>query len=356
MMISSYIRVRLERNHYGRKLFPMLSEISNTWIISVFSSIIMSLIVYMTGIYITFETVILISVVTVILSFNYSYTLLSPGYTLGFPFLIILLYSKFGLDTSRFPVEGQTGWLILMGMLLIVEALLHYGVRRQHVYPEISPSYRGLWINQLYIRRFMFLPFIVLMPSGTMLSAHEGWFFFPNNISSYQFALFPFFIGMNEVVEQRKEATLAKRKAKLIALLGVIVMGLAIGSYFISWFSWLTVITAILGRLFIQYYVRTNTTKSCYFALKDQLKVLTVIPHSFADLLGVESGDEIICVNNVPVKDIDDFKQALYEEKDTIQIQTYNHITKTSKQIKRSISKKDKRHLGIVFVTKPCSE
>ncbi|MBB5146172.1 hypothetical protein HNQ35_001373 [Cerasibacillus quisquiliarum] len=352
MIISSYIRVRSERSDYGRKLFPMLSEMSHTWVISIVASMILSMFIYLTGIYITFEAILLISIVTVILSFNYRYRFLSPSYTLGLSFLMILVYSKLGIDTSRFPIESISGWLILTGMLLIVEAFLFYSVQRQQLYSEISPSYRGLWINQLYIRRSMFVPFIVYLPSGTVETAST----FSTELISFQLTIFPFFIGLNEVVEQQEEVPLAQRKAKYIALLGVIVMSLAIGSYVISWFSWVTLCIAILGRLFIQYYVKADTMRSYYFALKDQLKVLTVIRDSYADRLGIESGDEIIRVNGSLIKNIDDFNEALYDEKNTIKIHAYNPITKTNKQIKRTISQKDKRNLGIVFIMKPYSD
>lgn len=352
MIISSYIRVRSERSDYGRKLFPMLSEMSHTWVISIVASMILSMFIYLTGIYITFEAILLISIVTVILSFNYRYRFLSPSYTLGLSFLMILVYSKLGIDTSRFPIESISGWLILTGMLLIVEAFLFYSVQRQQLYSEISPSYRGLWINQLYIRRSMFVPFIVYLPSGTVETAAT----FSTELTSFQLTIFPFFIGLNEVVEQQEEVPLAQRKAKYIALLGVIVMSLAIGSYVISWFSWVTLCIAILGRLFIQYYVKADTMRSYYFALKDQLKVLTVIRDSYADRLGIESGDEIIRVNGSLIKNIDDFNEALYDEKNTIKIHAYNPITKTNKQIKRTISQKDKRNLGIVFIMKPYSD
>lgn len=352
MIISSYIRVRSERSDYGRKLFPMLSEMSHTWVISIVASMILSMFIYLTGIYITFEAILLISIVTVILSFNYRYRFLSPSYTLGLSFLMILVYSKLGIDTSRFPIESISGWLILTGMLLIVEAFLFYSVQRQQLYSEISPSYRGLWINQLYIRRSMFVPFIVYLPSGTVETAAT----FSTELTSFQLTIFPFFIGLNEVVEQQEELPLAQRKAKYIALLGVIVMSLAIGSYVISWFSWVTLCIAILGRLFIQYYVKADTMRSYYFALKDQLKVLTVIRDSYADRLGIESGDEIIRVNGSLIKNIDDFNEALYDEKNTIKIHAYNPITKTNKQIKRTISQKDKRNLGIVFIMKPYSD
>ncbi|HEY4599745.1 MAG TPA: PDZ domain-containing protein [Cerasibacillus sp.] len=349
IMISSYIRVRSERSNYGRKVFPMLSEISHTWIITVVASIILSIFIYLTGIYITFETVMLISVITVILSFNYSYIFLSPSYTLGFSFLIILLYAKLGVDNSRFPVESVSGWLILIGMLLIVEAFLFYSVKRNQLYPEIFPSYRGLWLNQLYIRRLMFMPFIIFIPSGTL----ETTINLSTELSSFNLALFPFFIGLNEAVEKHQGVSLAKKKAKFIALLGVIVMALAIVSYLIPWFTWIVIFIAIIGRIFIHKYVKADTMKSYYFALKDKLKVLMVIRGSYAERLGIESGDEIKCVNGVSIKNMSDFKKALNMDEKMIQIEAYNQTTKINKQIKRAINQKDKQNLGIIFITTP---
>src|SRR5699024_2970675 len=109
---------------------------------------------------------------------------------------------------------------------------------------------------------------------------------------------------------------LAVRKlTKPMIYLGIVVLGMAIGSIYIPVLSLAAVIVAILGREFINYRYRVKENEMIPFFRKinDGCKVLAVIPGTPADRLEILPGETIIKVNGMKISGMHDFYQALQQ-------------------------------------------
>src|SRR5690625_1388212 len=91
MIITGHKRIQKERSYFGFKIFNLFSEWKRTWIISITAGLFISLLTLGVGFVFSYETILLLSVVTILLSMNFRCTMLSPSYTIGITYLLLLL-------------------------------------------------------------------------------------------------------------------------------------------------------------------------------------------------------------------------------------------------------------------------
>src|SRR5690625_4223296 len=177
-----------------------------------------------------------------ILSIVSIFNLLSSSYTIGNTYLLILL-SPHNLENQSyvspdlFANVNVLSLLFLLGIFLFVEAILLVRMKRNDAYPELSLSDRGIWIGQLRLKKLSLIPFFVLIPHGLISSFAPYWPSIAIGEEKYGLLLVPFIIGFDHIVKGSLPQVAAKRLAKSISLLGVIVLAIAIGSIYVSWLS-----------------------------------------------------------------------------------------------------------------------
>src|SRR5690625_3213653 len=91
IMIVGNKRIRQERNQFGVKIFDVFSEWKKTWIISMLAGLLISLLNLGLGIVLSYETILVLSIIVILLSISFRLSLLSASYTMGITFLIVLL-------------------------------------------------------------------------------------------------------------------------------------------------------------------------------------------------------------------------------------------------------------------------
>src|SRR5699024_11449710 len=96
-LFAGWKRIREERNLFGIKIYDVFSEWKKTWLIAVISGLTISLVTLGIGIVLTWETILLLNIVVIILSIILRFTLLLPIYIIGITFLF-LFFSSFLLD------------------------------------------------------------------------------------------------------------------------------------------------------------------------------------------------------------------------------------------------------------------
>ena len=153
IMIVGYKRIRQERNQFGVKIFDVFSEWKKTWIISLLAGLFISLLNLGLGIVLSYESILILGIVVILLSISFRISLLSASYTLGITFLVVLLSPlllKFQsvLEIKSLTEIDLTALVILLSIFLFAEAILLRNVKREETFPELSLSDRGLWIGQ----------------------------------------------------------------------------------------------------------------------------------------------------------------------------------------------------------------
>src|SRR5699024_1101766 len=90
-ILMSHKRIKKERRQFGRKIFPPLEETKSTFWLSIVSSILISVLAIVFGLYFSNEIMLILIVVVFLLSITASSTLLSASYTIGITFFLALL-------------------------------------------------------------------------------------------------------------------------------------------------------------------------------------------------------------------------------------------------------------------------
>ncbi len=362
VFIIGYKRIQRERSHFGVKIFNVFSEWQNTWIVSILAGLFISLLTIGLGVVFSYETVLVMSIVVIVLSVTFRLTLLSASYTIGITYLLILLsplllkFQTF-IDIDLFSMIDLTSLVILLGIFLMVEAILLRTVRREETFPELALSDRGIWVGQHHLKKLSVIPFFVLVPSGMITPFAPFWPYFSVGDESYSILLIPFIIGFDYIVRGNLPQDAAKKMSKSVSLLGLIVILLAIGSIYISWLSIIAVLIAIVGREFINYKHRVEDKSLLpYFnPVVTGLKVLAVIPGTPGDRLGILVGETIMKVNGQEIKNVQDFYIALQESGAYFKIDVLNDENEV-RFVQGALYEGDHHELGLVFVGSPYRE
>lgn len=364
IFLVGYKRIKEERRQFGFKLFDSFSEWIRTWKLSLLLGVFISLVTIGAGMVFSYDVIILLAIVSIILSLTLNYSMLSPSYTIGFTFLLILLSSlilenQSIIDPKLFTGVNFTSFAVLLGIFLIVEALLLKRTNRNETFPELVLSERGLWIGQHRLKKLSIIPFFVVVPSGLIIPFAPFWPFFDIGGESYGLLLIPFLIGFNHVIRGSLPQLAAKRLTKSMILLGSLVLIFALGSIYapLSWFSIIAVIIAILGREFINYKHRINDKESsAYFQpIDDGVKILGVVQNSPADRLGVLVGEKIVKVNGKKIYDGNQFYNCLSDGSVNFKLEVIDDAGEI-RHVQSSLYEGDHHELGIIFTSKPYRE
>src|SRR5690625_420548 len=166
ILFVGYKRIQRERNNFGVKIFDVFSEWKNTWMISILTGLFISLLTIGLGLVFSYETILILSIIVIILSISFRLSLLSASYTIVITFLLILLSSlllRFQkvIDIDLYSMIDFTSLVILLGIFLIAEAILLRTVSREETFPDLSLSDRGIWIGQHRLKKLTIIPFFV---------------------------------------------------------------------------------------------------------------------------------------------------------------------------------------------------
>lgn len=357
VFVAGYERVKRDRANFGFKVFDVFTEWKGTWLVSIFFGLVISVITLGVGIVFTYETIYLLSIVVILLSLTYKFSLLSASYTVGITYLLLLILPNILNQTPYagshlFSNTNFTGLTILLGLFLVYESILLWRTKRNETYPNLVISNRGVLIGSHDVKKMSLIPFFVLIPSGMITPFASFWPYFSLGGESYSLLLVPFIVGFSHSITGSLPREPAVKLAKSILLLAFIVLLLAAGSIYISWLSLIAVIVAILGREFINYMFRTNDKqKRPYFTEMHQgLKVLGVIPGSPADRLDILVGEVITKVNGRPVNNTDQFYESLRQSGAFIKLDVVDDNGEV-RFINNAVYEEDHHELGIIFIT-----
>ncbi|WP_330948850.1 PDZ domain-containing protein [Virgibacillus sp. MG-45] len=359
-MILGFKRIKKERNHFGTKVFDVFSEFKNTWILSVCFGMILSIVMVGIGVVFSYETVLVLSGIIILFSLIAGLTLLSPAYTIGVLFFILWLapfimeYQTF-FTADLFSEVNFTGIVILLGLLLFIEGFLYFRVRRNETFPELSLSSRGGWIGQLRMKKILFLPFLLVVPTGMITPFASFWpYFSVGDEQTFSIIILPFVLGIEQVVRGTLPELAAKRMAKPLFLLASIVLVLGFLSMYVTWLTLLAIVFAVAGKEFINFRYRSDEqNKKPYFCQTEKgITVLSVIPGTPASRLDIQVGEIISKVNGIKINSADQFYEALQESRASFKLDVLDENGEL--RFVQSVLYEGEHHeLGLLFVTAP---
>src|SRR5690625_1212373 len=83
LLISVARRIKSDRINFGMKMYDYFNEVKQTFLFTLIFSVFISSLAILFGFVFTFEMLMLLTIVTILLSITGSFHLLSPAYTLG---------------------------------------------------------------------------------------------------------------------------------------------------------------------------------------------------------------------------------------------------------------------------------
>lgn len=360
--ITSYWRIKRERYNFGTKVLDPFTEWKNTWVLSFIIGLFFSLLFLGIGFVFTKELILLLSIVIILLSVTFRTTLLSPSYTIGITFLLVLilpslLKQQTYLSANLFMNVNLTSLAILLGLFLFVEAILISRMKRNETFPGLSVSSRGVWIGEHHLKKMSVIPFFILVPTGIIAPFADYWPYFSLGENTYSLLLVPFILGFDFTVRGGFIEEVANKLAKSITILAITITLLSIGSIYVSWLSTIAIITAIIGREYITYKHRIKDKENvAYFNKLDQgLKVLAVIPGTPADRLDILVGETITKVNGIEVNNTDSFYEALQKTGAFFKLDIIDDAGEV-RFVQNAFYEQDHHKLGLIFTAKPYGE
>lgn len=320
VLLSGIRRIKHERENFGIKIHNVFSEWKHTWMFALLSGLILSFITLGIGMVFSFETIFVLSIIAIVLGLTLRFTMLSPSYTVGITFLLLMALPLLQNNVSNFPFDkfaaastNYAGLVVLLGLLLIIEAIMIGRLKDRDWFSDLMLSKRGKWVGMHHLKKATIIPFFVLVPSGMITSFASFWPYISIGGETYGVLLVPFLLGFDHLVIGSSPKKACSYFAKSVGLLGVIVLGLGIGSIYITWLSIIGAVIAIVGQELIRYRHRVCDQQQMpyYHHAGDGLKVLAIIPGSPADRLGIKIGEIIHKVNDQKVFTAEAFYRAL---------------------------------------------
>src|SRR5690625_2852484 len=156
VIIVGFNRVKRERLQFGSKVFDYFTEWKNTWLLSICDGLVISLLLLGIGVVFTYETMMLLSAVIIVLSIVSRFSLLSASYTIGITYLLILLSpllleNQTYMTPDLFANVNVLSLLVLLGVFLLVEAVLLVRLRSEEHTSEFQS--RGHLVCRLLLEK-----------------------------------------------------------------------------------------------------------------------------------------------------------------------------------------------------------
>ncbi len=359
IVLAGMQRIKRERKDFGIKLFDVFSEWKYTWATSIILGVIISALTIGLGIVFSYSTVLLLCLVTILVSITGKFSFLSASYTFGISY-VLLLFLPFLLEkqdfipNDLFSSVDYSGFTVLLAMLLFAESMLLLQARKGPTYPELTSGNRGGWVGQHHIRKMSIIPFFILIPSGSIAPFAAYWPYFTVGGESYSLLLVPFIVGFNHLVRGSDPVRAAGKLANTTLALSIVIWICAFISIYYPWFSAVGIISAIVGREFINYRHRSmDQQKTGFFQTSDKgLKVLAVLPGSPADRLEIVAGETITKVNGNKIYSLTAFYEALQESGAYFKLELLDKAGE-NRFLQGALYEGDHHELGIIFTSNP---
>lgn len=350
----------MERQHFGVKIFVRFTEMKNTWLPAIIVGLMFSIAMIAAGVVFSYGTLLALSVITILLSLNLRFTLLSASYTIGLTYILLLfLPTALGyqnvIEPEFFAETNFTALTFLLGFVLIIEAVLMRRVKRNQSFPKLVMSDRGIWIGQHRLEKLSVIPMLLIVPGGMIEPFAPYWPLLEiGENGSYGFILFPFLLGFSHTVRGTLVPIAAKSLSKQIIFLGIIVIIVSAAGLYIDGMSLAALILAILGREFITYRFRVkDKKKNPYFQPHPNgLKVLGVIPGTPAERLEIQTGEVITKVNEQKINSPDMFYEALQGSGAYFKLEVLDDQNEI-RFVQSPFYEGDHYRLGLIFMKEP---
>ncbi|SFM22449.1 hypothetical protein SAMN04487943_11063 [Gracilibacillus orientalis] len=356
LLLSGYWRIKKDRQHFGTKVYPYFHETKHTWSISIIIGLILSILSIGFGFVISIPFALLLGLVMLIVAIGNRFSWMSAGYTLAIASVIMYFLNIYGddyLPSNWLDLLDATDLFyipFIIGILLLTETWILSRIHHDDTYPELVKSNRGKYLGQHRIKKLTIIPFIALVPGG-WIEPFAEWPLLEISGQSYGVMILPYVFGLEYIVKSRLPREAASWLSKRVALLAIVILLIAVGSYFIPFLTVVAFAVAFLGKELIQLVYRAaEERRTPYFRPAERgLLVLGTLPGTPAVDLGLIPGERIVKVNDITVENEDIFYQAVNQNRAFCKL-SVKDLNGEVRFAQRALYEGEHHKLGILFV------
>lgn len=254
------------------------------------------------------------------------------------------------------------GWMVVLAGVLVAEAWL-VGWRSRSAYaPVVLLSKRGRGIGALWAQLAFLVPLIVPItgklwsaPEYAAGSLHAFWL---SGVSAFAVASIPCLVGFSGVFHamQPKRAihqVVAVNIASAVVLIGGVVVSRVFDWAPLWWTVWI-VVAAREGVL--SWLQRSQNQRDPLFAPTEAgVTILSVLPHSLAETLGLQAGERIVEMNDIPVHSPYDVHFALNQNPAYARLRVLDNRREV-RLVGHTVYEGERAQLGLIFAPDEISE
>src|SRR5699024_8132818 len=265
VVISGSLRIYKERHQFNTKVKDLFTEWKGTFPFVLLSFVILSLITVGAGMVLSYETILILNIVVILLSLTTRFTLLSAAYSVGITYIILYFLPYIYQNDTYFQDTNFQGLAILLGLLLVAEAVLLFRVKQDDMFAELEKTKRGKWVGIQHLNKMSILALFILIPIGTI---EPFAFYWPCvSIVGTIFCLFLLLLCICFVylVKNSQPMIYKNTPAQSALWIGILTLGLAIGSIYLEVLSLVAVCLAFLLKEWMHYSFRMKENKGKHF-------------------------------------------------------------------------------------------
>ncbi|WP_068532478.1 PDZ domain-containing protein [Paenibacillus glacialis] len=354
-------QVLMERKLFSVRLHSWGLQAWRTFIGGLAAGIGVSLVMAFLGITLTSEAIICIWVVTlVLLLFRVRYFCFAYAIgLLGVLQFIVDFFPKWQPGSFMGTIVGTVreldipALLVLVAVLHLAEAILIKKQGASFAMPLLVESKRGKLVGGYQMQAFWALPLFLLIPAQTTgsilpwtpLLGGDGW------SGGFSLLALPVVIGFGEMTQSLLPQQKANVTFKRLLLYSVVLLALSLLS---TWWSPLMIVAALASVLIhegLVWYSRLEEQQrnAMFVHPSKGLRVLSIVPNSPAEELGIVPGETLLKVNGIMIHSTEQLHSCLRMNPAFCKLEVQN-LAGESKYLQRPIYAGDHHQLGVILV------
>ncbi|WP_253693502.1 PDZ domain-containing protein [Weizmannia acidilactici] len=316
-LVAGAARVKRERNDFHIRIYSSFLELRDLFPAGLLAGLVLSAVSVAVGVAVPLTVLAAVAALTIVFSLAGNFRFLSPAFTIGIPILAFSAVKWLPAGVQEKIGSPSFGMLagisVMTGLLLIAEGFLMLTSGAKNIPPKLRKSRRGLTVGAFSAKRLWLVPVVCFLPSGLISLPFSWWPVMGWGGHTFSLVLVPFLLGFQHQIQSTLPAPAVKRIGTQVIWAGVLTA--AIGAAGI-WLPYLPVSAAgfaVLARgwISIRHRIRENNASYYFTQQNDGIIVLSVIPGSKADKMGLVTGEIISKCNGQAVRNMDEFYRAL---------------------------------------------
>ena len=356
-ILLGYFRVKRERKDFHIRVQDGWFEFRTYLFKGLLLGTVFSSVVVLLGLIVPFSWIVTTGLLMLLFSLFLKPSLLSPVYTAGIAYLLLIGFDYFPVELPMFHsfLTGYSSFLpnaaLAVGLFLLIEGILIIRNGSKNTSPKAMTSNRGLKVGLHEQKRLWLVPFVLLIPEGALTSPFDFWPVFPIDETSFSFLLVPFWIGFGQQVRTTLPDVGIRKTGKQVIGLSIPVIVIASLGYVFPIFSLISVTLAIIVRpiIALKQYLQDKSKKYYFSKNVPGIVILDIIPGSPAEKMNLKIGEIIRTVNGIHVLNELEYYAALQKNRAFCKLEVIDENGE-NRFVNQALYEGEHHELGVIFI------